>query len=51
MAALEGQNVQDALRSTEPPGLLVELQALLQGGDLAAPETAQHAGLQGVGPQ
>lgn len=49
--ALEAQNVQDALRSAESRALPVDLQTMLQGVDLTAPETAQDAGLQSVGPQ
>lgn len=43
--ALEAQSVPDALEAAEPG------ETLLQCADLTAPETAQDAGLQGVGPQ
>lgn len=49
--AVETQHVQDALRSAEPRGLPVDLQTLLQGAHLTAPETTQDAGLQSVGLQ
>lgn len=49
--ALEAQSVQQRLGSVETGALPVDLQTLLQGADLATPETAQGAGLQTVSPQ